>query len=226
MHERFHPSLLANIDYYEISSAQNGLNTLFWNSLDQQNIAAVDGIDAGTTAGDSPTEGWDKAPTATNGLLKEYFLRSGGSPLPAGGELSLGAAYNQSAFGAFNGDLQFSYGIAGGARLIGTVSYIGAPGVAGDYNGSGAVDAADFGAWKTGLGTAVTPGTGADGSGNGRVDGPDFLLWQRRFGATMAVTAAHAVPEPQTLVALAVMFASGCAMRRRPIVAAEISIKV
>jgi hypothetical protein len=209
------PSLLANIDYYEITSVQNGLNTLFWNSLDQQNISAVDGTDPGGVAGDTPTEGWDKSPTATNGVLREYFLRPGGAPLAAGGELTLGAAYNQSVFGTGNGDVQFSYGIAGGARLTGTVSYIGVAGVAGDYNGNSVVDAPDFTTWKTGFGNALTPGTSPDGSGNGHVDGPDFLLWQRRFGATTAVPANHVVPEPQTLMSLAPACAVIGASRRK-----------
>ena len=37
------PSLIANIDYYQITSVANGLNTVLWNSLDQQNYGAVDG---------------------------------------------------------------------------------------------------------------------------------------------------------------------------------------
>jgi hypothetical protein len=195
-----HPSLLANIDYYQIRSAQNGLNASTWNTLDQQNLFAVDGVDPGTTPGDSTTEGWDKSPTAANGLLTEYFLRAGGSPLIAGGELSLGAAYNQSAFGTDNGDLQFSYGIAGGARLTGAVSYIGAAPLLGDYDGNGRVEAADLGVWKGSFGATVSPGTGADGSRDGLVDGRDFLIWQRQLGSGGPATAnAAAVPEPNTI---------------------------
>jgi hypothetical protein len=196
-----HSSLLANIDYYQVRSEQNGLNLASWNSLDQQNLFAVDGTDAGTAAGDSPTEGWDKSPTSTNGLLTEYFLRAGGSPLAAGGELSLGAAYNQSTFGTGNGDLQFTYGIAGGARLTGAVSYIGAAPLFGDYNNSGTVDGADLGVWKGSFGATVSPGTGADGSGDGRVDGRDFLIWQRQLGSGASATAsAAAVPEPRAIL--------------------------
>ena len=71
------PSLAANVDYYQINSVAGALDQVHWNSLDQQNLFAVDGSDAGSVAGDSPTEGWDKSPTATNGQLTEYFLPLG-----------------------------------------------------------------------------------------------------------------------------------------------------
>jgi hypothetical protein len=206
------PNLLANIDYYQVTSAQNALDPGSWNSLDQQNLFAVDGADPDSVVGNSPSEGWDRSPLSATNQLTEYFLRSGGAPVAVGGELLLGAAYNPAVFGATNGDLQFAYGIAGGARLMGSVTYSSSGAIQGDYNVSGTVEGADFGVWKTGFGSAVAPGTGADGSGNGRVDGQDFLIWQRRFGATAGP--AQAVPEWSTLSLLCVILGTGGFLRR------------
>ena len=51
-------------------------------------------------------------------------------------------------------------------------------GIAGDYNGDGVVDAADYTVWRDGLGTTFTPG--------------DYDVWVANFGAT--------TPEPSTSV--------------------------
>jgi enterochelin esterase family protein len=66
--------------------------------------------------------------------------------------------------------------------------------VEGDFNGDGAVDAADLARWQSGVGKA----TGAvrldgDADGDRDVDGADFLLWQRQAGAPAAPVSA---PEP------------------------------
>ena len=74
-----HASLLANIDYYQITSAASALDQGLWNSLDEQDLFAIDGDDPGSMAGDSPTEGWDAATNANDGRLTEYFLRDGGA---------------------------------------------------------------------------------------------------------------------------------------------------
>lgn len=50
-----------DFSYYEISSGGSSLNPASWNSLDAQNIDAVDGNDPGSVAGDSLLEGWDIA---------------------------------------------------------------------------------------------------------------------------------------------------------------------
>jgi hypothetical protein len=197
-------SLLANINYYQISSVAGALDQVHWNSLDQQNLYAIDGSDPGTVAGDSVTEGWDKDPNATSGLLTEYFLRAGGAALASGNSLSLGQSYNTSTFGGANGDLQFSYGIAGGPRLTGVVSYITSAGIVGDYNADGKVDAADYVVWRKN--PAVFGGNPAG-----------YNTWRANFGnppgagATLA-----AVPEPGTrLLTLFAAFQLAWICRRR-----------
>ncbi len=69
---------------------------------------------------------------------------------------------------------------------------------AGDYNGDGAVDAADYTVWRdtqnqTGAGLA------ADGNNDGTVDALDYSVWASNFGQP-APTASNAVPEPGALV--------------------------
>jgi hypothetical protein len=74
-------------------------------------------------------------------------------------------------------------------------------GVPGDYNGNGAVDAADYVAWRNGgplQNESASPGT---------VDNADYTFWRSRFGATSgsgSSLSAAAVPEPTTLLMLLV----------------------
>ncbi len=75
------------------------------------------------------------------------------------------------------------------------------PVIAGDYDGSGTIDAADYALWKTAFGTAVTPGTGADGNGDGFVDAADYTIWRDNFGASAAHNSTS-VPEPSSVLLL------------------------
>jgi hypothetical protein len=71
------------------------------------------------------------------------------------------------------------------------------PGLAGDYNGNGAVDAADYIVWRNTLDQSGT-NLPADGNSDGVVDNGDLDFWRSRFGNSLnggAATAA-AVPEP------------------------------
>jgi hypothetical protein len=72
------------------------------------------------------------------------------------------------------------------------------PSVAGDYNGNGAVDAADYVLWRSGgpLQNEV--------ASTGTVDQADFDAWRARFGNTSgagsALGAGSAVPEPTAAI--------------------------
>lgn len=63
--------------------------------------------------------------------------------------------------------------------------------IAGDFNNDGVVNNADLAVWKSGFAA-------------GTMTGADYLAWQRNFGATSAVIATAAVPEP-TSACIAVM---------------------
>jgi hypothetical protein len=97
--------------------------------------------------------------------------------------------------------------------------------LAGDYNGNGAVDAADYVAWRDNRGATGSPGILGDGSGStvgmpdGVVDELDYEFWRSRFGTTSASGSgsqivATAIPEPaaMTLLVLGAMWLFG---RRR-----------
>jgi len=68
---------------------------------------------------------------------------------------------------------------------------------AGDYNGDGAVDAADYVVWRETSGQLVEPFAGADGDGNGKVDDADYNVWTMHFGTGAPTgTVIATVPEP------------------------------
>jgi hypothetical protein len=209
-------TLAGSIDFYQITSAGNALNFTSgtganqWNSLDLQNLSAVDGGDGGTTAGDSLTEGWDKASNASKGRLAEYFVRGTGSPVPVNGALSIGRAYDASAFGANDGDLLFSYAIAGSSKLLtGVVNYI-TSSLPGDFDHNGVVNGLDLGVWRTAFAASTAA---ADADGDGDSDGSDFLVWQRNTTAA-SVGSAIAVPEPGSALLAVLGVGSLLAVRR------------
>ena len=80
-----------------------------------------------------------------------------------------------------------------------TVPYVG---LAGDYNGNGTVDAADYTVWRDGLGAFY------------ELD--DYNVWRENFGATLTDGGGSAVvPEPASIVMLLVAIAAMLAMVRR-----------
>ncbi len=76
-----------------------------------------------------------------------------------------------------------------------------APFLAGDYNGNGRVDAADYTAYRDALGTNTTL---LNDTTPGTVTAADYAVWQTNFGAGPASSAAQAVPEPHSLIVLVI----------------------
>ncbi|TWT36887.1 hypothetical protein KOR34_18320 [Posidoniimonas corsicana] len=76
------------------------------------------------------------------------------------------------------------------------------PGPSGDFNGDGAVDAADYTVWRDGLGLGYVA--------------QDYNTWRAGYGASAASLSATAAPEPAALAGalLAVMGAGGHRYRR------------
>ncbi len=77
----------------------------------------------------------------------------------------------------------------------------------GDYNGNGAVDAADYVLWRETDGQSVAEGTGADGNRDGMIDATDFSIWRTHFGESASGSGAAfaaSVPEPSWPVLLLV----------------------
>ncbi|MGL4512525.1 MAG: family 16 glycosylhydrolase [Lacipirellulaceae bacterium] len=77
-----------------------------------------------------------------------------------------------------------------------------APALLGDFNGDGAVNAADFTLWRDSLGS--TTELAADANGDGVVGPSDYNLWSQSFGDTAA---ALSIPEPTALATVLVSIA-------------------
>ncbi|MEN1678132.1 MAG: glycosyl hydrolase [Planctomycetota bacterium] len=86
--------------------------------------------------------------------------------------------------------------------------------LAGDYNGDGLVDAADFTVWRDTLGDAAAPQTGADGDGDGMITAADYEVWRSAFGQAAPGFGSAAVPEPTALLLVMGPLAL-CSRRRR-----------
>lgn len=82
------------------------------------------------------------------------------------------------------------------------------PGIPGDYNQNGVVDAADYVVWRNALGTAVALPNEGSGVTPGSVTVEDYNFWRSKFGNTSGAgsVAGAAVPEPAcwTLALLAI----------------------
>lgn len=92
-----------------------------------------------------------------------------------------------------------------------TNTFAPAPGLIGDYNDDGTVNAADYAVWRDNLGATVA-------LPNDPLDGPigqsQYDNWRANFGETAAVGAAVGVPEPAT-AGLLVVFLFALATRPR-----------
>ncbi len=76
-----------------------------------------------------------------------------------------------------------------------------APGLDGDFNNDGQVDAADYTIWRDNLGLsdAALNGNGT-GDPSGLVVAADYTLWAGNFGASSSSASAASVPEPSSFV--------------------------
>ncbi|MEN1678289.1 MAG: hypothetical protein AAGJ46_01755 [Planctomycetota bacterium] len=141
--------------------------------------------------------GWESAAPSANALSE--LLQAGSLTLSPGQAFNLGAIYDDT---GSSRDLAVEFNTPDGP-LMGVVTYGAIPvGVPGDFNGDGAVDAADYTVWRDGLGTIYTLG--------------DYVTWKNNFGsaASAASASAAAVPEPSGLVLVLMMTAAPRPRRR------------
>lgn len=68
--------------------------------------------------------------------------------------------------------------------------------LAGDYNGDGEVNLADYTVWRDSLGS--TSQLAADGDRNGTINRTDFFVWRNHFGNQAPLDNTIGVPEPST----------------------------
>jgi hypothetical protein len=173
------------IDYYTITSTSGALDATGWLSLADQNLNPV---------GPGQGESWDEADQSDEFELAELYLL-GSSGVTSTSPLQLGHAFDVSQFGpGMNGDLQFRYARPGSGLVSAAVAYVSPGPLAGDYNGNGTVDAADYVVWRDTLGSTTM--LGADGDDDGDVDQHDYTVWRRTFGNAAAPAQSTTVPEP------------------------------
>jgi hypothetical protein len=171
------------IEYYEVTSA-GSLNFQDWTSLDEQE------------GNDNEFEGWEETSGNSAGLLSEYRLFSTLSVEPSA-TLSLGKAFEVGS----PEDLKFFVGLADGSFQRGVVEYI-SEGLTGDFNRDNSVDAADYVAWRKGLGTTHVQN--------------DYTLWRTHFNESVANGGLHSttIPEPASVVMFVLSLAISVGMRR------------
>jgi hypothetical protein len=90
-------------------------------------------------------------------------------------------------------------------------------GIAGDYNGNGTVDAADYVLWRVNLGMATTL---PNDTTPGTVEQVDYDVWRSNFGRSSGAAGGAAfgsqqVPEPASIMSGLAAFVLGTAARRR-----------
>ncbi|MEM8680803.1 MAG: hypothetical protein AAGF97_15750, partial [Planctomycetota bacterium] len=180
-----------DFNYYTITSGGSSLDVGGWNSLDDQNLDAIDGNDPGTVAGDSFLEGWDEAGGSSATNLTEAFLL-GSSTLTGMQTLSLGNGYNS---GVDAQDLVFQYRdmTRPDSLTIGTVSYVGEPSVVdGDFDNNGLYQCADVDALVAAIvdvNGGGTPDLSFDMTGDGNIDLDDLTAWLAEAGDVGGLTA-------------------------------------
>lgn len=136
--------------------------------------------------------------------------RRGGAWSDTASDLSSAMRGSQSA--AFESD-------ATGFRLATTAT---PAAVAGDYNGNGVVDAADYVVWRDHLGTSFQLTNEVAGMTPGTVTNEDYTAWRARFGNISGAgvgsgVSAAPVPEPTAMVfAILAAVTAACVRDRAP----------
>jgi autotransporter-associated beta strand protein len=94
-------------------------------------------------------------------------------------------------------------------------------GVAGDYNGNGVVDAADYTYWRDRLGQNLTLPQSDPNDTDGVVTTAEYNFWKSRFGATSgsassSLSGNQAIPEPASLALSMLAVVAWLGVYRRP----------
>lgn len=179
-----------NIDALLIKSPANVLDPVGWNGFAEAGIV-------GWTAGASETNR-----LAEGNLFGSRLLPHDGALVPIGTPINPAMIQDET-------DLEFEYHVSGGGTLQGSVVFQSAAitPLAGDYNGNGKVDAADYTIWRNTLGSTTDLRANGDdtGSSTGKIDQADYVVWKKNFGAANGTgssslfgTASTALPEPGT----------------------------
>ncbi|MEM8865167.1 MAG: dockerin type I repeat-containing protein [Planctomycetota bacterium] len=149
-----------------------------------------------------------------NGVM-DLTLASGTQVLP-GQQFDIISSAEQITGGFFQINLPEVDGIMWRVEQTTNLLSVGAE-FAGDYNGDGLVDVADYTMWRDAL---TSQDLLADGNGDGTVDTDDYAMWKSNYGATAAAAieasaaASTQVPEPHAVLLLTLAITATMASRR------------
>lgn len=130
-------TVAADIDYYEIASADGSINLGGWNSLEDQDFEGNGAPGSGN--------GWEELGNLDSNLLAEFYL-TGSSVFAGGDTVDLG-----SLFAGGSQDLEFRYKSESGLNQVGTVTYSGeVGGLLCDLTGAAGCDINDIDALYAG----------------------------------------------------------------------------
>ncbi|MBA3480907.1 MAG: PEP-CTERM sorting domain-containing protein [Pirellulales bacterium] len=147
--------------------------------------------------------------TATLSGLLDVVMEPGFTPTGSYTVLTSTGALNATGLTLHPSDLSaFTLSIAGNSVVLTTGGSVGIPG---DFDGNGTVNGADLTQWRGDFG--INDESDADGDNDS--DGNDFLIWQRNLGQTAATPTAASVPEPASLLLVAMTLAACGALARR-----------
>jgi hypothetical protein len=104
----------------------------------------------------------------------------------------MGTAFRATALPTLPAGLSWDLDVGTTSIMLGITGSL--PGVQGDFNGNGVVDAADYVLWRNGGPLQNDPSPG--------LQPEDYNFWRSRFGRTTAGGNAAAVPEPASLMLL------------------------
>lgn len=150
-------------------------------------------------------------------IWSDALLTTSDGPLGSIGEYELGGRGGGIGVGEFvtvspdGKTLNFMLSASGDA--ISQLRVLTTPGLAGDYNGDGVVNLADYNVWRDNLGASDEAALGWLGDGEGGVDSGDYNLWKQNFGASALGTALasqsiNAVPEPSSLLLVGLLLSA------------------
>jgi hypothetical protein len=156
--------------------------------------------------GDTSLEhgGWSVYDSANDTI---YFFAPGGSGETPAGELDIYALDLRTGLTTSYMNVDDNVHLFFGEGIGDKAAFFRLAPLPGDYNGDGAVNAADYTVWRNNLGVATALTNEEPTTTPGLVTIEDYFVWKNAYGSTLGsgatIDSAGAVPEPQSAVAFA-----------------------
>jgi hypothetical protein len=160
--------------------------------------------------GSANTDFFNITGTATLSGVIDVVMEPGFTPTGNYTVLTSSGTLNAAGLALHSSDLaDFTLSIAGNSVVLVTG---GTATIPGDFDGNGTVNGADLTQWRGDFGPANDD---SDADADGDSDGNDFLIWQRNVGQGAATATAASVPEPASMIMVAMTLVA-CGTLARP----------